>query len=393
MTSPLTASKYELALRCPGAFTIPWRREPNAFAEAGTERHAETEAAINAGDIPEVLAERWPGFTWLAEVAFAIDIATLDARVLGRGLGRNYGEPRTPFERFGTADMLGWGGERHMVIGDKKGFDEVTGAATNPQLRFLALAASRVYRPERVEVAILHELTGLDVAEVDMFDLDIAIPEYLRSVETGIAKARSDKRAGLPVLFNTGRWCRWCDGYHDCPRQKELVALARRPDDDPKLAMLTTVADETDAPAVYELYRRIGILHKRIGQSLHAMAASRPIPIGNGRFYGRREKPGNERLDGDVMYSVVRDLHGQELADRAVERSASKAQLKRALKAAGLKVAPAETAVLAAVRARGGTSRKPTFEFEEFAPELRLVSGESEPEQSDPAPEVAIAPF
>lgn len=392
MTSPPTASKYELALRCPGAFTIPHRRESNAFAEAGTERHAETEVAINAGDIPEVLAERWPGYTWLAEVAFALDIATLDARVLGRGIGRNYGEPRTPFERFGTADALGWGGGRNLVIVDKKGFDLVTEAATNPQLRFLALAASRVYRPERVEVAILHELTGLDVAEVDLFDLDITIPGQLRDVELGIAKARSDKRAGLPVAFNTGRWCRWCDGYHDCPKQKELLALARRDDDDPELALMTTVVDETDAPAVYELYRRIGILHKRIGQSLHAMAASRPIPIGNGRFYGRREKPGNERLDGDVMYEVVRGMLGQEVADSAVTRSASKARLKEAIKRSGAKVAPTERAVLAEVRARGGATRRPTFEFEEFTAELQLVPGD--PPDDPPAPEVAAAsPF
>lgn len=390
MTAALTASKYELASRCLGAFTRRWRDSPNTYSEAGNSRHAEDEQAINAGDIPDVLADRWPDHQWRAEVAYALDVATLDSREVGQGIGRGYGIPRTPFERFGTADAEGWHApSRHLVIVDKKSFEAATAAAMNPQLRFLALAAAGVRKPDRITVAINHELTGLDVAELDAFEMD-TIPHQLREIETGVAKARGMVRDGLVVPFSTGRWCRWCPAFDDCPQQKELLALARRDDDDPELAMSTTIIDDEDAPAVFALWKRIGILHKRIGQTLHAMSASRPIPIGNGRFFGRREKPGNERLDGDVMYEVVRELHGQELADKAVERTASKAQLKRALKAAGLKVAPAERAVLATVAARGGTSRKPTEVFEEFTAELQLVSGEPEPDKSE---EVHESPF
>lgn len=47
-------------------------------------------------------------------------------------------------------------------------------------------------------------------------------------------------------------------------------------------------------------------------------------------------------------------------ADAAVERRASKTRLKAALRAAGLKVAPAEREVLDAVRAQGGAARPKT---------------------------------
>lgn len=386
----LSSSKLELLDRCEGAFTRRWRDSPNEWSESGTGRHAADEDAINAGDVPDEYTERWPGLIWRSEVRYVYDVSSDTSRFVGTGSTRDYGDLR-PFEVPGTVDVEGRG-DGMLVVVDRKGFEVQTPADRHPQVRFLALAAARVEPADRIIVAIRPEIGPMDLAEVDpVFDLDVIAHDVKQRVIRA-ATVRSDARSGKPVAFNTGRWCRWCPAFDDCPRQAELRALVTRPDDDPELAMLTTVVDETDAPAVYELYRRIGILHKRIGQSLHAMAASRPIPIGGGKFYGRREKLGNERLDGDVTYTVVRDLHGQAVADQAVERSASKAQLKRAFKAAGLKVAPAEAAVLAEVRARGGASRKPTYEFEEFTAELQLVSGE-QPEDNPPAPEVASSPF
>lgn len=367
----LSASKYELAQRCPGAFALPWRDEPNEYSDAGTESHAEDEQAISQGDIPEAYAERWPGYRWRAEVSYAYDVSTGVARYLGQGLKRAYGQ-LAPFERPGTVDAEGWL-DGHLVIVDRKQFEEQTAAAQHPQLRFLALAAFTVHRPRRVTVAISHQLYGLDVAEMDAFDLDV-IPHQIREVEFAVARARSDARDGRPVPFNTGRHCRWCPAFAACPRQQELKALTMREDDDPELALSTTLIDPEDAPDVYALWKRIGILHKRIGQTLYAYASNNPIPVGNGKMFGSYTNFGNDKLNGDVVYEVVRELHGQESADAAVIRSATKKRLGETLKGKR----GAAKAVLTEVSKRGGISRATKPTIGEYDPALRLVDGGDE---------------
>ena len=374
----LSASKLELAMRCIGAFTLPWKHERNAWSDGGNERHAVDEAAINAGDVPAVLAERWPDLTWRAEVAFAYDVATGEARELGQGIGRDYKRFNlTPFEVVGTADAVGLGGGL-LVVHDKKSFDDVTRAADNPQLGFLALAAARVYRPSRIEVAISHELRALDVAELDpTFDLDL-VAHSVKQLMLAVAQARSDARDGKPVQFATGRQCRWCSAFDACPKQAELLAMVKHEDETFATTMETTLPLLTDenAPEVYQLYKAIGILHKRIGQSLYAKAADRPIPIGNGKMFGRVTKQGNEKLDGDVAYSVVRDRYGQDVADSAVQRVATKTKLKEALATITGKggLAAAERTVLEEVRKRGGARREEKESIEEFVPQLVAVN-------------------
>jgi hypothetical protein len=367
----ITASKLELVERCPGSITLPWTDEPNAYSDAGNERHAADEHAIGSGDVPDVYRERWPEVTqWFAEVSYACDVSDGTSRYLGTGLHRAYGQ-LAPFEIAGTLDVEGRGPGLLVVI-DKKSFEAVTPAAANPQLRFCALAAARAWPAEHIEVAINHELTGLDVASVDpVFDLDV-IQHDVRQLLIRSAGVRAAARAGHPVEFQTGRWCRWCPAFHSCPKQAELRQLASNPDD-PNLA-LKLVLDEESAPDVYALYRRISILQKRIAQSLHAYAARRPIPLGGGRFFGPHEKQGNERLDGDVVWSVVKELY-PEAADAAVIRSATKKRLEEALK--GRRGAVRK--VLDLVRERGGTSRSAGSAIEEYTAGPKLVtSGEDE---------------
>lgn len=365
----LSSSKLELLDHCEGAFTLPWSDIPNEHSDAGNERHAADESAINAGDVPEEYTERWPGLTWRAEVAYAYDVSSDTARYLGTGINRAYGELR-PFEIPGTIDAEGRSPEL-LVVADRKGFETQPPVARHPQVRFLGLAAARAQPAPRVVVAIRPELGPMDVAELDpVFDLDVIAHEVRQRVIRA-ATVRSAARNGDPVAFRTGRWCRWCPAFKPCPKQRELRVMVDRPEDDPELALATAIADDTDAPAVYELYKRIGILHKRIGQSLHAIAASRPIPIGNGRFFGRREKRGNEKLDGDITYQVIRDLHGQEVADAAVIRTATKTRIEATLKADR----GAAKAVIAEVRKRDGITSKSTSSFEEFDGALTLVPG------------------
>lgn len=369
----ITASKIELAATCPGAFTLPWRDSPNAYSEAGSERHAADEAAIRTGDVPAEYTDRWPGLTWRAEVKFMYDIATDSGRELGQGSDRKYGDAG-PFEVPGTADVVGRA-PGVLVILDKKSFEEVTPAAANGQVRFLALAAARSYRHRgRIFVAIKRELADLDVAELDpLFDLDV-IAHATKKLVLDTAAARARASAGEPVRFQIGRHCRWCPAFESCPQQGELIALTRRPDDDPELMLASTFLDERDAPDVYRLWKRIGILHKRIGQSLFAYAANTPIPLGGGKMFGKVSSQGNEKLDGDVVYEVVKEQLGQEAADAAVIRSATKKRLEAAVKGTGGTVAPKVRKVLEQVRARGGATREDKETIEEFTPQLRAVN-------------------
>lgn len=366
----ISSSKISLAAACPGSLTLPWSDAPTALTEAGTSRHSEDETAINAGDVPEEYTDRWPGLTWRAEVAYAYDVATDTARELGVGVNRAYGT-LTPFDVPGTIDAEGRG-PGLLVVVDKKGFEKQEPAAVHRQVRFLALAAQRAQPADRVIVAIRPELGAMDVADLDpVFDLR-ETAHQVKQLLLDTAKLRSDVRDGIrEPVFTVGRHCRWCPAFERCPKQAELRALVSRDPEDPDLALQTFVDDETAAD-VYQLYKRIGILHKRIGEQLYRHAAVRPIPVSPGVVWGRLEKQGNERLDGDIVWQAVKELHGLDVADKAVVRKATKTQLTATLK--GLR--GAERKVLDLVRERGGATRSAGWEFTEYENGPRLVEGE-----------------
>lgn len=369
----LSASKLELAQRCEGNLTLPHVDEQTQWSEDGNARHAEDEAAITAGDIPDAYRERWPDLTWRAEVSYAYDASDDTARFLGVGIKRAYGA-MGPFEIPGTIDAEGRA-PGVLVVVDKKSFEAVTPAASNPQVRFLALAAARVEPAAKVHVAINHELTGMDVAELDAdLDLDV-IASGIRRQLIDAADVRDRARRGLPVAFSTGRWCRWCGGFASCPKQAELKALAKLPLDEPELALKTYV-DEESAPDVYELYRRVGILHKRIGQQIHAYVMQRPIPLGNGRMYGMRNKLGNTKIEGKIAHAVLKANYGVEIADAAVTMQATKTAMAAALKG---KRGALKT-MLSEIDDHGGLKRGTKVVFEEYETGPQLVT-ESDDEE------------
>ena len=363
----ISSSKLSLVAACEGSITLPWRDAPTALSEAGTARHADDEEAINSGSGIEEYEERWPGLQWRAEVAYVYNIATDTARFAGVGIGRNYGQ-LDPFEVPGTIDAEGRGNGQLVVV-DRKGFERQEPAEQHRQVRFLALAAARYQPAERITVAIRPELGAMDVAEVDpVFDLRHEALR-VRQLVLHSATVRSGARDGTrEPQFTVGRHCRWCPAFDDCPKQKELRALVVRDEDDPDLALQTFVDDES-AAEVYQLWRRIGILHKRIGEQIYRHAAVRPIPIAPGRMFGRLEKQGNERLDGDVVWQAVRTLHPG-LEDQAVERKATKKRLEEVLKGRR----GAVPAVLKMVRDLGGATRSAGYEFTEYDNGPRLVT-------------------
>jgi hypothetical protein len=375
----ITASRLELARACPGFAALPHYDTPTPESEAGHARHASREDEILRGAVPDVLAERWPDLTWRAEVKFALDLATGHGRELGTGTDRDYSSAG-PFEVCGTADAVGTA-EGRLVVVDWKGHDpNVSRASVNAQLHVAALALSRALDLDEATVAIHHEVRGLDVAELDLLQLEQFLLDA-RQILGDAARAKKDHQSGLPLVLNEGAWCRWCPAFDACPkkqafrREVELVVAS-----DEREAMLVSFQSDEDAAAAYDFAKRARMLLRRLDAALYARAQERPIPLPSGKIFGPVQKLGNEKLDGPTLHAVVAQRHGREIADASVILSATKVRLREALGFVGKAVATEERAILDEVRRRGGAKRETKWTTEEHDPNPKsLPKGEKRP--------------
>lgn len=368
----ISASKLELGILCPSAFALPHSdaRVHGSDPERGKDEHAEHEATLVAGDVPEDLESRWPGYTWQAEVKVRYDIANDVGTIIGRGTDRDYGKSE-PFVVPGTIDALGTSPDgTQIAVVDRKGFNEQTPAYRNPQVSILALAATRALGIRAADVAIAPKMGAMDVARLEALDLD-AFAAEAKNALSAVARAQEAAKQGLPLAFNEGRHCTYCPAYEACPRKQTLALTLRG---EPSLRL--NLEHDEDAADAYEFARKIRELLKRLDAAIYARAADRPIPLADGRVLGQVTEAGNERLDGDTVWRVVADKHGRDIADTAVIRSATKTRLKEALKFAGVKsLAQAEKEVLEDVRKRGGATRKESTTIKVVDPVRLLKAG------------------
>lgn len=379
----ITSSALEKGRVCPGSFTLPRFASSNEFAEEGEERHAEDETAINAGNIPEVYAKRWPGYVFRSEVAYAYDLATEQARELGVGIQRDYARfDLSSFEVPGTLDIEAVSPDgRHLVVVDRKGYDAQAPAGQHTQVRFNALMAARVRKPERITVAINHEITGLDIAELTEFDLDETAYET-RQIVVDVARTIEAAKQGKhdEVRFQTGRQCRWCDSFWACDKQKELQALVVAKAD--AKAELVAFDNDDDANRMIDLLEKLTLFTKKLREAVKARAKTRPIPRGNGRLYGLQPKEGNRKLDAKVVHAFLTERYGAEIADAAVELATTQTAIKRALAFADgvASVDKAMEQILDELDKRGGVKRDTKPELMEYdappmpPPQLRVVN-------------------
>lgn len=350
----LTASGVPRALACPSSLVLPRHRFASANAAAGVERHADMEAAIDVGDaeavLPPAVLELLAGLETTTEAAFAYDCATDTARPLGHGRAsyRNL----SPYEIPGCIDVLGAGNGRYVVV-DKKGYERVGAASVNPQTLTYALMVARAVGADEITVAIFYEVGAPDIAVIDAIALD-AHAAKLRALQLRVVEAASRVRDHLAV----GRHCRYCDAYFHCPAQHQTNALAIVEPEAPLRfeAMLPLERDE-DAVRAFELYERVKMFQSRLHDVLAARAMQREIPLSDGRVYGPREKEGSKRLDGDIAWRVLRDLHGQAVADAATKRTATQKGIEDALRQLGGSLAPKKRDAMKAIDEAGGVKQ------------------------------------
>jgi CRISPR/Cas system-associated exonuclease Cas4 (RecB family) len=353
----ISASAIPRLLACPASHRLPHHAYQTAHATAGSDRHAEAEAAADTGGElhPAVVALMIEGDRLATECAFAYDCATDTARELGH-VDRRYGT-LAPYELPGTMDLL-IRQEGRAVVVDYKSFAEVDPADRNTQIATYALMVARTYGLDEVTVAIIYLVGGRrpSIATLGPLDLD-AHAARLRRLHVEVT------RPSAPV---SGPHCKYCPAFLSCPVQHALVidvgdALPL------EIERRIPFDDDQAAAEAFDLLARIKTLSTRIQAALYARAAERPVPLANGMVLGARTVAGNDRLDGDVVYQVVKEQLGPEVADAAVERHATKSKLEQAIKSAGLKVAPTKRAVLAEVEARGGIERRESTRVEVYA--------------------------
>lgn len=368
-----TASGLGRAMTCGASMHLPVVRSNSAAADRGTWRHVflarlpEVGAEAALAEVPEehrAACEALPiddlptGLT--AEVAFVYDAAAGTARILGTNLDRNYGE-LAPTEIAGAADVVGLADGMALVL-DWKSVGYRQRASESIQLRFLALAAARAYGVDKVRAEIVR--LGDDGEawrswhDYEALDLDIFAAELRRWA------ARAPDNHDLVE----SSYCDHCPSFSCCPAKTMLaIQVAEgRVLDGPEATM--PLSPERAGVA----WQRIRLARKLLDHIERACIAALDehgsLPLPGGKTLVRRTVPGNEKLVGDVVFDVLAEKHGADVARAAVGMVATKSGVKDALRPLGTKrgqLTKLEAEVLEEVRKRNGSRRGTRTELQE----------------------------
>lgn len=361
-----SASAIPRLLECPVSALLPQHDFASPAAEAGTEYHADMEAAIDVGDTdaipPEVNALIREGDETYTEHAFAWNPDTDTARELGRIPRDAY--PDTG-ELCGKPDLIIRGGGRVIVV-DHKGFEKVDDADRNAQVATYALMVARAWGFDEVDVVIRYRATWRRPSYATLNALDLAAhADRLQRLRRSIEAAR-----GAPQVFlNDGPWCRYCPAFlGGCPRQEALARRIGAP-------ATPLLADDEDAERALDLLERVKAFQARLTAAVYARAAERPIPRRDGTVFAPRQVQGNRVIDGNAAYALLVERYGAEVADRAVTSEATQKGIEAALREAGVRGAGARLEeIVEALEAAGAVTRK-TKTVYESVPAEKLLKG------------------
>ena len=375
----ISASRLRRIRRCAASGALPQVDTSSEAATTGTAVHRFLEDCSKRGrelalaDVPDEAADVCAAIDLDAlpvhlahEVAYAYDVTTGAVRRTRRGY------PDLGATEIGvTVDVEGVRDDAVFVADYKTGFRQVAKPGENEQILLGALCSSRYHGKDAAHVEVIYVREGRkpwrEVAALDVFDL-AAFVSVLRRIWDRYQEARAIVAAGRVPNVSEGEHCRYCPALNSCPAKAQL--LRRMVDGELSTEIELTKGRPTARH--YFIWQQMKQITDRVGAIIHAAAADEPIDLGDGRMFGKVERQGSEVIDGDKAYQAARDLHGQEYADAAVERKATKAGLRKALKPYTSNVAKSERELLAEIRRRDGiTRRAPSSKFEEFPARLR----------------------
>lgn len=372
---PITASKIARLLRCPGSGALRQIDSTNEYAVRGTAGHSFLENWKRSGDREAALALVEPEFRELCEsidldklpkdaepeLALAYDVATDTARRLGSGIGRNYGD-LGPFEIAMTLDVGGLDGAKAYVLDYKFTMRSPGSAAGHGQLRVCALALARLHGVDQARTELAHikpdGSVWIDRDDLDAFDLD-DIAKELRELHGRVAEQVGKAKRGEPLDLAMGSHCDHCPSRSVCPAQSRLaIELSEgRVMGDP-LTMLPL--DPVRAGIAYTRIKAARSLLAHMERAVMAALeeAGGELPLPDGRVLLKQLAPGNERVDGEALYQIVSALHGATVADKVVEKKATKKRLGEAMREVfGKAGAAMEREVLNKARETGAVTR------------------------------------
>lgn len=358
----LTASGLRRTALCPAWVSLPHSEERHDDADAGTAEHATLEAATPEGE--------------RSEVALAFNVLTGEGRELPAQAHRAYPD-LGPGWIYGTVDRLRVDPTRVVVTDWKTGGGAAAGHfSTQPieenlQMEFGAVASCAAYGRSEAMLVIAYTASE-ETAERSMDALD------LLAAESTLRNIYGRATAPNPQPVESTEACWRCPAAAACPlkraRALEVVESVRETSagvvraELPGMPTLDLTVESVAAgwTRLRQVREAVNAVLGEVERAYRGFAATTPVPLPNGKTLSEVEKS-RESLDGSVVFRVLEQTHGREVALAAVELDATKASIERAVKpiAPKGKGAALVRETLERIRAEGGTTTKTTRSVEE----------------------------
>jgi hypothetical protein len=397
-----TGSALDRLEHCPASQALPHVHVQSEDGARGTALHRFLELIGNGqvgalSKIPEEYREAASSIdlniptlhgVWQHEVAYAYNLKTSHARLLGNGIGRDY-SGCSDDEIPGTIDAAS---TFNRCVTDYKfdGWDATClPAETNPQTLLAALCLSKAWGLGEMHASIIHfradgshwkESATYDQLSLDLFEA--RLQEMARQVD----EAHATVASGRVPEVSRGEWCRWCPAASSCPA---ITSLIRAATDAPTATADDLLSAITPATAgrAYKRLKEVEDVVKRVRNALYLYASEHDVDLGDGQVYGavRSER---RTIDARVARKVLADRFGPEVAETACDFETSQAAIERALKPViaaakkeGQKVTAkaVKEAALDAIEAAGGIETKSVVTVKEH----RAREVEAGPEPRD----------
>ena len=345
-----SASMWNRVRHCPASLVLPTTLDISSSdaAARGTAIHAYLERVSNEDSeaMARVAEEYRPycetldlddlplGAGFVAEAAFALDLSTGEARVMGHGLDRGYQKTLKPVEIPGTADVVQVGPD-HVYVGDYKTGRSVHVARDSWQMKMLGLMAARAYGKSSAVVEIIQLMEDGSVyknqAEWDEWDLQEIFARVFHVA--GLVRGLRDRGDLTASDVVEGDHCQWCPAFSSCPAKIALLNHLVTTDEKAIKSGVHSRLTMANAHEAYTMWRRMKKIVDEVGAALHAYAKRAPIDLENGKVYGPVETV-RESLDPQTTVDVVKKQLGEQYAMSAVKFSVTKTSVTNAARAA-----------------------------------------------------------
>ena len=368
-------SKWPRVMKCAASAVLPqFTPDDTTFSRVGTLVHKFIERAAEIGRddaLAEIPAEEEDAIRFCE--ALELDALPVSAQSFAHELPLLYfpeSDTARPWDRetenglkrpdgasAGILDVVGVS-EDTVYYGDfKTGWTSLGEAADNWQLRIGALAAARRYGKDNaiVEIITLRDDGGVytDRAALDAIDLDDAATEIYERVKLMESLMENGVES---ESVREGPWCRYCPAFRACPAKVSMVNLIMQA---PSATIDSIRANLTiqNAASAYARFKLMKQALNEIQSAIYGFAAEHPIPTEDGQVL-KLVTSTRESLDGDIVFSLMKELHGVTAADQAVKRTASKSSVEEVFRTMprekGVTIKSLKEAFLAALAERGG---------------------------------------